>query len=124
MRVTVAAINVAAAISHPTQLCGDVKVMRGQAQGRAMAQRAGSFVWALTRLGRSVSHSWDHMCEHVPKGGTQAKREIKVDSRGQSPVGGLHRQAGKQMDSTPHLRLYSTPVCSASPSLNLPCLLL
>lgn len=36
--------------------------------------------------------------------------EIEVDSRGRRPVGGLHRQAGNQMDSAPYLRLFSTPV--------------
>lgn len=81
--MTVAAISVAVAISHPapTQLCRDVKAKRRQGEERAgtgkshgtKLWRVGSFVWALTRLGRSVSHSWDHMCEHVPEGGTQAK---------------------------------------------------
>lgn len=43
MHVTVAAINVAVAISHPdlAQLCRDVKAMRGRAQGRATAQSPG-----------------------------------------------------------------------------------
>lgn len=73
--------------------CADVKAVRGQAQEEPQQNTlcAATSVWVLASLGRSVSHSWDHMCEHVPEGGTQAKgqwgprRWILGPSRGTPP---------------------------------------
>lgn len=114
MRVTIAAIGAAVTISHPapTQLCWDVKVTRGRAQGRARhkALQVGSLVWARTRLGRFVSHSWDHMCEHVPEGGTNLREGDQGRLQGPGPVG-LHSKLAPRrtlhptQGSSPHLCL-------------------
>lgn len=77
--VTVAAIHVAVVISQSPS--SSSAVQRCQGAERVDTEKShgrkpwglGSFVWALARLGRSGSHSWGHMCEHVPEGGTLAK---------------------------------------------------
>lgn len=59
MHVTVAAIDAAIAISHPelAQLCRDVKVMRGRAQGRATAQSLEGWLFCGINMSRQVSFS-------------------------------------------------------------------